>query len=131
MSAVELRPEETRSPLEYLVGPPQLADLLLQLPHPTRLGRAHPGDGPVVDVGLLDPHPPRLDAVSELRRDPMNRPMIGPQLPPRRVLTIRTAGAISSGEYRRVIGFPDACSFDITHPRFQGQESPTNSERFN
>lgn len=57
MLAVELRPEETRCPLQYFVGAAKLADLLLQLPNPPGLERRHAGYVTIVDVGLLDPRP--------------------------------------------------------------------------
>ena len=82
--AVELRPEETRCALEYFVGSAKLADLLLELPHAPGLDGRHAGDVTLIDVGLLDPRPHRLDAVSELRRDALHRPMLGPQLGPQR-----------------------------------------------
>ena len=80
MLAVELRPEERRSPLQDLIGPTQFPDLLLKLPHPTSLGRAHARRDPIIDVSLFDPKPDGFDSVSELRCDPMHRPMLGPQL---------------------------------------------------
>lgn len=80
MLAVELRPEETRSPLQDLVRPTQLTDLLLKLLHPTSLRRAHSGNVTIVDIGLLDPESDGLDPVTELRRDPMHGPMLGPEL---------------------------------------------------
>ena len=80
MLAVELRPEERRGPLEYLVGASQFAVLLLQLTNPPRLGRRHAPDVTVINVGLLDPHSHGLDPITELRRDPLHRPVLGPQL---------------------------------------------------
>src|SRR5690606_822227 len=80
MLAVELRPEERRSPLQNFVSPPKLTDLLLQLPQLPRFGRGHASHVAVVDIGLLDPRPDGLDPVSELRRDPLDRPVLAPQL---------------------------------------------------
>ena len=75
-----LRPEERRRPLQYLVRTPQLPDFLLELPHPARFGGGHSGDMAVVNICLLDPHAHRLDPVAELRRNPMDRPMLSPEL---------------------------------------------------
>src|SRR5690606_14952706 len=80
MLAVELRPEERRSPLQNFVSPTKLTDLLLQLPQLPRFGRGHASHVAVVDVGLLDPRPDGLDPVAELRGDPMDRPVLGPEL---------------------------------------------------
>jgi hypothetical protein len=35
--------QETRDPLQDLIGPPQLPHLLIELPHPGRLGVVVPG----------------------------------------------------------------------------------------
>ena len=80
MLAVELRPEDGRRSPQDLVCSPKLAVLLLESPHPPRFRRAHPSYVTVVDVSLLDPSPHGLDPVSELRRDPLHRPMLGSEL---------------------------------------------------
>lgn len=41
---------------------------------------SHARDVTVVDVSLLDPHPDRLDPVTELGRNPLDRPVLGPEL---------------------------------------------------
>lgn len=82
--AVELRPEERRRPLEHLVGAPQLPVLLLELFHPLSFDAAHSRGDAVVDIGLLHPHPHRLDTVTELRRDPLDRPLRDAELSPQR-----------------------------------------------
>ena len=106
MLAVKLRPEETRSPLQDLVRTPQLANFLLQAPHSASFHDAHPDDVAVVDVGLLDPHPHRLDPVAELRCDPLDRPVLSPELGPKSSHHAHRCSFLS-GEYRRAIGFPD------------------------
>ena len=105
MLAVELRPEETRGPLEDLVGPAELAVFLLQLTRPSALARGHPRRATIVDVGLPHPQADRLGPASELGRDPLDRPVLGSELRAQ-ARTIRTAEAFSSSEYRRVVGFP-------------------------
>jgi hypothetical protein len=75
--AVKLRLEERRGSLEYLVSASQFAVLLLQLTNSPRLGRRHASDVTVTNVDLLGPHPHRLDSVSEPRRDPVDRLMLG------------------------------------------------------
>lgn len=61
MLAVGLRPEETRRPLQDLVRPTQLTNLLLQLTHPPRFRGARPGDMAVINVSRLNPHPGGLE----------------------------------------------------------------------
>ena len=58
----------------------QLTVLLLERLHPRRVARAHPGHVALVDVGLAHPGPHRLGAVPELRRDPLDRAVLGAQL---------------------------------------------------
>ena len=53
-------------------------------PRQPGLDGRHPGNVTLINVGLLDPRPHRLDAVSELRRDALHRPMLGPELGPQR-----------------------------------------------
>lgn len=43
-------------------------------------GSAQPSDVTSVDVGLLEPQARGIDAVSELQRDPLDRPVLGPEL---------------------------------------------------
>src|SRR4051812_6706176 len=70
-------PEESRSPLQDLVGPAQLPNLLLQRLHPRGLVRAHPPHLAGVDLGLLDPRADRLDPVAQLRSDALHRAVLG------------------------------------------------------
>jgi len=78
--AVELRPEETGCPLENFVGSLEFTVLLLERPHPRRLARAHPAHVALIDVSLADPGPHRLDAITQLGRDPPDRAVLGAQL---------------------------------------------------
>ena len=80
MLAIELRPKERRGPLEYLAYPPEFSVLLLELSNPPRPARRHTRYVTLVDVGLLDPHPHRLDPLTELQRDAVNSPVLSPQL---------------------------------------------------
>jgi len=68
--AVELRPEESRCPLQDLVGPTKLTDLLLKRFHPCCFVGRYARPVAVIDVGLVDPQPQRLGALAELARDP-------------------------------------------------------------
>jgi len=78
--AVELRPEETGCPLKDLVGPLQLAVLLRERRHLRDVTRADPRHVALIDVSLADPGPHRLEAVTQLRRDPLHSAVIGAQL---------------------------------------------------
>src|SRR5581483_8500565 len=80
--AVELRREESRRRLQDRVRPTQLPVLLLERLDPLRLRRGRPRAQPIVNVGLADPEPHRLDPVAELASDPLDRPMLRPQLGP-------------------------------------------------
>src|SRR5690606_19113793 len=73
-------PEERRRSLEDLVGPLELPVLLLQLLDPLGLRGRYAWRVALVDIGLLDPLAHRLHAVSQLGRDPLDRPVLGPQL---------------------------------------------------
>lgn len=83
--------------------------LLLEVSHPTRFRRTDAGDVPVVDAGLLRSHPHGLDTITELRRNPLHRPLLRPEFrlqrphhPDRsRLLPRRTPGHISSGSSGR------------------------------
>ena len=63
-----------------LVRPLQLPVLLLQGLHPGSLVGRHARGDAFVDVGLFDPDPERLDPVAQLRGDPVNCAVLGPQL---------------------------------------------------
>jgi hypothetical protein len=78
--AAWLRPEERRAPLEYLAYPPKFPVLLLELSNSPRLARRHTRYVTLVNVGLLDSHPHRLDPATELQRDALNSPVLSPQL---------------------------------------------------
>src|SRR5581483_4993789 len=80
--AVELRREESRRRLQDRVRPTQLPHLLLERLDPFRLRRGRPRAQPIVDIGLANPEPHRLDPVAELASDPLDRPMLRPQLGP-------------------------------------------------
>ena len=73
-------PKKARRPLQDLVGPAQLRFSCSSSLHPRRLAVVTPGRVAVVDVGLPDPRPHRLDPVAELGRDPLDRPVLGAQL---------------------------------------------------
>src|SRR5581483_3324495 len=60
----------------------QLPHLLLERLDPFRLRRGRPRAQPIVDIGLANPEPHRLDPVAELASDPLDRPMLRPQLGP-------------------------------------------------
>lgn len=131
MLAVELRPEERRSPLQNFVSPTKLTNLLLQLPQLPRFGRGHASHVAVVDVGLLDPRPDGLDPVSELRRDPLDRPVLSPPAP---LAESAPSGPLrpsppANTDARSTSQTPDSTPW--LHPRFQGQEPPSNPGRFN
>ena len=80
MLAAWLRTEERRGPLEYLAYPPKFPVLLLEPSNPPRLAHRYTRSVTLVDGGLLDPHPHRLDPVTELQRDALNSPVLSPQL---------------------------------------------------
>src|SRR5690606_21313654 len=78
--AVELRREESRRGLEDRVRPTQLLHLLLEGLDPRGVLTRRAGLQALVDVSSLDPLAHRLDAVPELVRDPLDRPVLGAQL---------------------------------------------------
>ena len=82
--AVELRREESRSPLQDLVRPTQLFDFLHELSDPSSIRAGHPSTGPVVDVSLVHSVPNRLHPILQLLSDPLHRSVtltsLGPQL---------------------------------------------------
>src|SRR5437660_3490687 len=69
MSAVELRPEESRGRLQDLVGPAQLAVLTLELADAGSIVSPQPGPVPVLDVLLDHPAAQRLAVKAELLGD--------------------------------------------------------------
>lgn len=77
MLAVELRPEETGSSFQNLVGPLEFSDLLLELFDLLRLGGRYSGFVTVVDVGLADPRTYRLDSIAELVSNSRDRTLLG------------------------------------------------------
>ena len=80
LSAVELRPEKNRCPLEDLVRPPQLPVLLTQPPKLDALRRGHPRPRSGVDLGLGHPAAHRLLPVAQLTRHTRHRPRRRAQL---------------------------------------------------
>src|SRR5207245_9473773 len=78
--AVELRREESRRRSEDRVRAPELLDLLTQRRELRRVCGRNPRRHTVIDVGLTHPRPHRLRAVTQLGRDPLDRPVIGAQL---------------------------------------------------
>ena len=76
MLAVELRPEETRGPLQDLVGSFELTILLLECSHTRRVARADPPHVTFVDVSLANPGPQRLGAVPKLHCDALHRAVL-------------------------------------------------------
>src|SRR3954449_5317878 len=73
-------PRKSRGPLQQIVGPPQLTVVLLELPDPLGLRRGQARLHAVIDVGLLDPGPQRLDPAADLVGDPPDRPVRGAEL---------------------------------------------------
>jgi hypothetical protein len=67
------------------------------------------------------PGPHRFSAKSKLAGHPVHRPVLGAQ---RNARTIRTAAAFSCGLYRRYVGFPGTCSFDMTPSSFPRSGAP-------
>src|SRR4051794_32300134 len=77
MWAVEFRLGEIRGGLaQNLVRPAQLTVLLLEALHPFSVQRRRPSGEALIDVGLLDPRPDRLDAIAELLGHTLHRPML-------------------------------------------------------
>ena len=66
LSAVELRPEKSRRPLQNLVRVAQLTVLLAQPLELGALSRRHPRTGTRIDLGLTHPQPDRLHAITKL-----------------------------------------------------------------
>jgi hypothetical protein len=73
ISAVELRPEESRRGLEDLIGPPQLPDLPLQRLQPLALIAGQPWAEAIIGLGPTDPVAQRLVRDAELGRDRADR----------------------------------------------------------
>jgi hypothetical protein len=89
---------------------------VLKIPDPLRLRRRDPGCVAVVDVGLAHPGAHRFHAVAECRATRCTVPSSVPSSA-RKVRTIRTAAAFSSGLYLRVVDSPATVPSAWLHPR--------------
>ena len=105
-----------------LIRPTQLTHLLLKLLDSRGLAARLPGSQALIEVSLLDPGPDRLDPNPSCCATRLTAPCDIP-VSARNDRTIRTAAAFSPAEYRRVVGFPDTCSLNMTPSLFPRPES--------
>lgn len=82
MLAVELRPEETRSPLEDLVRAFHFTQFLFKPLNLRSRIRGNTRFHTVVNVRLSHPRPNRLHPIAKLQCDPLSGSSISPQLSP-------------------------------------------------
>lgn len=80
MLAVEFRPEERRCAFEDLVGPAQLAVLLLKLEQTAGLISAHTRGLAFINIGLTHPGAYRFWSVAELIGNSFDRAVLRAQL---------------------------------------------------